>query len=147
MLQINYIQAYQTTEIFPWWDKKKKSNLYPSFSTFIDSKCRKIHTHTTSNLLRENCSANTLPAQLWCFTPPTPQWPLSLSVFVLSGQWGLFAWVFSPPLPFSFIFQQKKKGKETGWGEKDSVTEVVHYKSNWNKNFLLQITSKQMFLS
>lgn len=112
MLLINYIQAYQTIELFPGEEKEKKSQFFiPVLIFLLIQNVKKSISHS------EFKCRHAQRAQLWCFTPPTPQWPLFLSVFVVWAV-GFVCLPFSPLL--SFIFQQEKRGKKQG-GEKKSV--------------------------
>lgn len=68
----------------------------------------------------------------------------SAFIYSVGSGFGLLAFFSSSPPLF---YLSEEKGKETGLEEQERRTEVVHFQSNWNKNFVLQITSKQMFLS
>lgn len=113
MLLINYIQADQTIELFPGEAKKlKKGQLF--IPVLIFSLIQSVEKSISHSELK---CRHAQPAQLWCFTPPTPQWPLFLSVFLVWAV-GFVCLPFSPLL--SFIFQQEKKVKKQG-GENKSV--------------------------
>lgn len=63
---------------------------------------------------------HSLPAQLWSFTPSTPQWLLFLSVFVVWAvcicSLGFVCLSFFSSSSFLFHLSAKEKGKETGLG-------------------------------
>lgn len=64
MLQINYIQAYQTIEIIPWWDKKKSQICIPLLVLSLIKNVEKS-IHTQHQTFSERIEVQTL-FQLSC---------------------------------------------------------------------------------
>lgn len=100
--------------------RQKKSQIFIPVLVFVliqnIEKSIHAHTHKVKSSHSELKCKHALLAQLWCFTPPTPQWPLFLSVFVVWAVGGGFL-AFLSSSPLLFHLSAREKGKEKGWGE------------------------------
>lgn len=116
MLQIYYIQDYQKIEIIPWWGKKKSQIWIPLLVFLLIQNVEKS-IHTQHQMFSKRIGVQTFSASsaVVFHTIHTSVAPFSVCICSLGSGVCLLGF-FSPPLPFSFIFQQEEKGKETGVG-------------------------------
>lgn len=119
MVQINYIQYYQTIGSIPWWGKKKSRICIPLLVILLIQNVEKsIHRQHQKFWKRMEVQTFSVSSPV-VFHTSTPQWSLFLSVFVVWAV-GFVCLSFCSSSSFLFHLSAKEKGKETEWGEQDS---------------------------